>query len=72
MTKKVVKKEVKKENKRILSYKATAILYFVCSICWGISAVLNIIAKTSYVFDIVIGIVFLIIGILYLLKNNKQ
>ena len=77
MAKKVVKKEVKKEevkkeNKRLLSYKATAILYFVCGACWIISAILNVIAKTKYIFDIIIGIVFILIGVLYLFKNKKE
>ena len=68
---KETKKEIKKTN-RLLTYKQTAILYFVCSVCWFISAVLNIVADEKPFFDIAIGVVFLIIGILYMVKWNKD
>ena len=66
------KEEIKNENKRLLSYKITAILYFVCGACWIISAILSIIAHAKYIFDIVFGIIFIIIGILYLMKDKKD
>lgn len=68
------KKEVKKnnKNKRILSLKSTSILYFICGFCWIVSAILNVIAKEKYIFDFVLGLIFIIVGILYFVKYRKD
>ncbi len=66
------KKEQKNKNSRLLSYKTTAILYFVCAICWFISAALNHVADSNYSFDILIAVAFLVIGILYACNIRKD
>jgi uncharacterized membrane protein len=65
-------KETKKTRNRLLTYKQTAILYFICAVCWFISAVLNYISGTSVSFDILIGVAFLVIGILYAANIKKD
>ncbi len=71
------KKETKdnkktKENKRLLTSYQNSFLYFLCGFCWIVSAILNKIAKESPVFDIIVGIVFIVIGVLYLLRGRKE
>ena len=66
------KKKKKKQRSRLLTYKQTAILYFICAACWFISAVLNYIAEASPKFDILIGVAFLVIGILYAANIKKD
>lgn len=65
-------KEEKKQRTRLLTYKQTAILYFVCAACWFISAVLNYIAKVSMGFDVLMGVAFLVIGLLYAANISKD
>ena len=66
------KGKIKKESKRLLTFKQTAGLYLVCGFCWIISAVLNVIADESPILDIVVGVVFIIIGVLYLIRDKKN
>ena len=67
-----VEKEEKKQRGRLLSYKQTAILYFICSACWFISGILNYMTTVSPKFDILMGFVFLIIGLLYAANIKKD
>lgn len=69
---KEIKKENKKENKRLLTSYQISFLCFLCSVCWIISAFLYKIAGENPVFDIIVGIVFIVIGVLYLLKGRKE
>lgn len=66
------KEEVKKDSKRLLTFKQTAGLYLVCGVCWIISAILNVVANESPILDIVVGVVFITIGILYLIRDKKN
>jgi 1,4-dihydroxy-2-naphthoate octaprenyltransferase len=69
----IVKENVStKKTKLIINSKLTAILYFICGACWIISAIFYIAAKQKPIFDFVIGFVFIVVGILYLVKDKRD
>ena len=70
--KKVINDDTKQEAKRLLTRKTTALLYFVCGACWIISAIIYSTTKQIPIFDIVLGLLFVGIGVLYLLKDKKE
>ncbi len=67
-----VKNGTKKETKRLLTSYQTSFLYFLCGACWIMSALLNAVVEENPVFDIIVGILFIIIGVLYLLRGRKE
>ena len=62
----------KNERRTFLSNKVTAVLYFLCGICWISSAIMNIKSGTSYIFDLALGIVFISLGVFYLCRDKKE
>lgn len=69
---KIDTKNEEKKRKRILTFKQTSFLYFLCGVCWIISGILKYVSKESPWFDIIVGLVFVIIGFLYLFRKNEQ
>ena len=68
----VVKEDIKQDSKKLLTRKVTAMLYFICGACWLISAILYSTTKQIPIFDIILGLLFIGIGILYIIKDKKE
>jgi hypothetical protein len=61
------------EKKFLLTNRVTAILYFVCAICWLITGLSNLDGKThNIVINFGLTVVFIVLGILYLVKDKKN
>lgn len=65
-------KKKNEKSKRLFTYKQTAFLYLLCGICWIVSGILNIMVESSYTFDFVVGIIFIIFSVLYLMVDKKS
>ena len=72
IVKEETKEDIKQDSKKLLTRKVTAMLYFICGACWLISAILYSTTKQIPIFDIILGLLFIGIGILYIIKDKKE
>ena len=69
---KKIEEEPKKVEKKGINKNTMAILYLLCSICWLVSGVMEVKAKTSGVLSFVVGGLLLLLAIFYFYKDSKQ
>ncbi len=69
MTKKDNKKvEIKKEKK----YFIIGLLYLICGFLWINFGIYRIMLKETYIFDLIIGIILVVLAIYYYMKYKKN
>ncbi len=72
--KKVVNKREEKKEFKGFKNRTIAILYIICSIAWLISGILNLKNSGSSLgyIDLVLAILWMVLGILYFIKDKKE
>ena len=68
----VEKVEEKRNPPKRINPKVMALLYLLCSVCWIVSGILEVKAKTSGVLSFVVGGLLLLLAVFYFIKSNKK